>query len=279
NRTKQLAGELLHPSGVRDLERLGFGKLLQRSGARSIQGFAVVDNAGGAPRVRLLPYGENRFGIAVEHPAMTEPLWEGLSRRPGVERWRPARVSALMRNDDRGIEARVRREDGAEEQVAARLLVAADGRASPLRSLLGISEKRERLSTMLGALVDAKYLPHPGHGHLFIGGAAPVLAYEIGAGRARVMVDLPAGTDAGGLSRSPQLLSGLPEQLREELLRRIRLERPLMAANETRLAQRVAVQSAVLIGDAGGSCHPLSASGLASCTRDALALQAALQQT
>src|SRR5262249_32948060 len=39
------------------------------------------------------------------------------------------------------------------------------------------------------------------------------------------------------------------------------------------------VQSAVLIGDAGGSCHPLSASGLASCTRDALALQAALQQT
>src|SRR5262249_51411314 len=187
NRTKQLAGELLHPSGVRDLERLGFGKLLQRSGARSIQGFAVVDNAGGAPRVRLLPYGENRFGIAVEHPAMTEPLWEGLSRRPGVERWRPARVSALMRNDDRGIEARVRREDGAEEQVAARLLVAADGRASPLRSLLGISEKRERLSTMLGALVDAKYLPHPGHGHLFIGGAAPVLAYEIDAGRARVM--------------------------------------------------------------------------------------------
>src|SRR5262249_9570181 len=28
DRTKQLAGELLHPSGVRDLERLGFGNLL-----------------------------------------------------------------------------------------------------------------------------------------------------------------------------------------------------------------------------------------------------------
>ena len=278
DRTKQLAGELLHPSGVRDLERLGFGNPLQRSEVRSVQGFAVIDNAGGAPRVRLLPYGENRFGIAVEHAAMTEPLWEGLSGRPGVERWRPARVSRLTRNDVRGIEVTVRKGDGAEEQVAARLLVAADGRASPLRGLLGISEKRERLSTMLGALVDAEYLPHPGYGHLFIGGAAPILAYEIDGGRARVMVDLPAGTDADGLSRSPHLLNGLPMQLREQLLFRLRLERPLMAANETRLAHRVAVQSAVLIGDAGGCCHPLSASGLASCTRDALALQAALQE-
>lgn len=105
-----------------------------------------------------------------------------------------------------------------------------------------------------------------------------MLAYEIDRGRARVMVDLPLRSNANSLASSPQLLSGLPVGLREQVLRRLSLERPLMAANETRLSQRVAEQSAVLIGDAAGSCHPLSASGLASSTRDARVLQAALKE-
>src|SRR5260370_29530296 len=77
---------------------------------------------------------------------------------------------------------------------------------------------------------------------------------------------------------TPQRLSGLPVGFREQVARRLSLERPLMAANETRLSQRVAEQSAVLIGDAAGCCHPLSASGLASSTRDARVLQAALPE-
>ncbi len=278
DRAKQLAGELLHPGGVRDLEQLGFGTLRQASGACLIHGFAVIDNCGNAPRGCLLPYGEARVGIAVEHVAMTEPLWKGLEARARVERWRPARVIGVTQNDPQGVEVAVRRDGGAEERIFARLLVAADGRASPVRSLLGIGEKRERLSTMLGVAVEAGHLPHPGYGHLFVGGAAPVLAYEIDRGRARVMVDLPLRSNAESLASSPQLLSGLPVGLREQVLRRLSLERPLMAANETRLSQRVAEQSAVLIGDAAGCCHPLSASGLASSTRDARVLQAALQE-
>jgi 2-polyprenyl-6-methoxyphenol hydroxylase-like FAD-dependent oxidoreductase len=278
DRTKQLAGELLHPSGVRDLEQLEFGPLQQALAARPVHGFAVIDNAGDTSRSCLLPYGEARTGIAVEHAAMTEPLWRGLEGRAGVERWRPARVIAVTRNDPHGVEAAVRRDGGVEERIFARLLVAADGRASPVRSLVGISEKRERLSTMLGVTVDAGHLPHRGYGHLFVGGAAPVLAYEIDRGRARVMVDLPPGSSADSLASSPQRVGGLPLGLRSEVLSRLGLERPLMAANETRLSDRVAQQSAALIGDAAGCCHPLSASGLASCTRDAMVLRAAVEE-
>src|SRR5260370_42304976 len=144
------------------------------------------------PRSTLFPYttlfrsyGEARVGIAVEHGAMTEPLWKGLEARARVERWRPARVIGVTQNDPQGVEVAVRRDGGAEERIFARLLVAADGRASPVRSLLGIGEKRERLSTMLGVAVEAGHLPHPGYGHLFVGGAAPVLAYQIDRGRAR----------------------------------------------------------------------------------------------
>jgi 2-polyprenyl-6-methoxyphenol hydroxylase-like FAD-dependent oxidoreductase len=278
DRAKQLAGELLHPGGVRDLEQLGFAMLPDASGARPVHGFAVIDNSRDVSRTCLLPYAEACVGIALEHVAMTEPLWKGLEGRPRIERWRPARVIGITRNDSQGVEVAVRRDGSTEERIVARMLVAADGRASPVRSLLGIGEKRERLSTMLGVTVDAEHLPHRGYGHLFVGGAAPALAYEIDRGRARVMVDLPLRSNPEVLASSPQLLSSLPLRLRDQVLHRLGRERPLMAANETRLSQRVTEKSAVLIGDAAGCCHPLSASGLASCTRDALVLQAALRE-
>src|SRR5260370_25278953 len=95
------------------------------------------------PRSTLFPYttlfrsyGEARVGIAVEHVAMTEPLWKGLEARARVERWRPARGIGVTQNDPRGVEVAVRRDGGAGWRIVARMVVAPDGRASPVRSLL-----------------------------------------------------------------------------------------------------------------------------------------------
>jgi len=172
----------------------------------------------------------------------------------------------------------VTRPDGAEARVAARLLVAADGRGSRVRGLLGIEDQNVRLSTMSGTLVDADLLPHPGFGHLFVGGPAPVLAYAVSASQARVMIDLPAGADPTTPVREPEYVKALPLPLREAVMAALKGGRPLTAANSTRLPREVWRQSAVLVGDSAGCCHPLSASGMSSCTRDALALQRALRE-
>ncbi len=271
---KQLAGELIHPSGVEDLISLGFAGALESVGAQPVRGFAVIDTHEAA----LLPYRVGE-GIALEHARLRQALLKGLEGRAGIAIQRACRIAEVESNGPDGAVVAIRQEGagGGGERIAVRLLVAADGRASHLRKLLGIGESRARLSSMLGVLVKADRLPHPGHGHLFIGGAAPVLGYAITKEMARIMVDLPAGQGAAELLKAPELLAGLPVELRQAVLEAAGTGEVLIAANETRLPEAVAVQSAVLIGDAAGCCHPLSASGLASSTRDARVLQEAVR--
>ncbi len=279
DRTRQLAGELMHPSGAADLQALGFQDALRATGAVSVRGFAVVDATEPSdPSTCLLPYGPLGEGVAMEHSALVAALQASLVGRPHVTVWDASRVVRVARNGADGVEVDVLRPDGTEARVAARLLVAADGRASRVRGMLGIEEENVRLSTMSGTLVDASHLPHPGFGHLFVGGPAPVLAYAISADRARVMMDLPTGAEPTTPLREPHYLRALPAGLQAAVTKALAQDRPLASANFTRLPKQVARGSAVLVGDSAGCCHPLSASGMASCTRDALTLAHVLRE-
>ena len=278
DRSKQLAGELMHPSGASDLRALGFDEALRAAGAVPVTGFAVIDATDPSEASTcLLPYGPLGEGVAMEHAALVSALQASLSGRPHVTVWESSRLVGVPRNDPSGVEVDVVRADGSAVRLSARLLVAADGRASRVRGLVGIEEENVRLSSMSGTLVDARHLPHPGYGHLFLGGPAPVLAYAISADRARVMVDLPTGADPSTPVRERVYLRALPGGLREAVTAALGESRPLASANSTRLPKQVARGSVVLVGDSAGCCHPLSASGMSSCTRDALALQRALR--
>ena len=279
DRSRQLAGELMHPSGAADLRALGFDHALRAAGAVSVAGFVVVDASDATqPTTCLLPYAGLGEGVAMEHSALVAALQASLFGRAHVTVWESSRLVRVARNDGAGVEVDVVRPDGSESRVSARLLVAADGRASRVRGLLGIEEQNVRLSTMSGTLVGANHLPHPGFGHLFVGGPAPVLAYAISPERARVMIDLPTDAEATTPVREPEYLRALPSGLRDAVTQALREGRPLASANFTRLPKLVSLGSAVLVGDSAGCCHPLSASGMSSCTRDALALQHALRE-
>ncbi|MGZ3447154.1 MAG: FAD-dependent monooxygenase, partial [Myxococcaceae bacterium] len=252
-----------------ELTAFGFREALSTDGA-PIVGFAVVDGA----KTALLPYAPGNRGLGIEHHALVLPLLDILERRRDVQVRRRTRVNFLSDGPD-GVEVTLS-SDGRSERVRARMLVAADGRASPLRRAVGIPEEHDRLSTMVGVLVDATALPHAGRGHLFIGGPAPVLAYPISSTRARVMVDLPLGS-APDQVRDPETLSGVPMPLRQAILDAVARETPLVAASETRQLEAAYKGHVVLVGDAAGCCHPLSASGIASGVRDSRALEQAMR--
>ncbi|RKH01945.1 FAD-dependent monooxygenase [Corallococcus sp. CA047B] len=276
DRHKQLAGELLHPTGVRDLRALGFGDVVDAWQSQPVRGFAVRFQA--PARTLILPYGSGVTGLSLDHATLTNSLLESVARRPGVTLLGRARVTAVEHNDARGVRLRFSQQ-GAEHTLHARLLVAADGRASPVRRMLGIAEHHARISTMLGVTVDSACLTHPGHGHQFVGGPLHVLAYAIQPGVARVMVDLPLGSTTQTLKGHPELLHTLPSGLKAEVWRALEEgPAPRMASNDDWLAETVWVESAVLVGDAAACCHPLTASGMASCFHDARALQEALRR-
>jgi squalene monooxygenase len=277
DRGKQLAGELLHPPGVEDLRTLGFGPALEACAGQPVRGFAVVDTRR-EQRTTQLTYNGSSQGLSLEHARFVAGLQESVERLPHATVWRKTRLTHLHRNDAEGVEFTAV-QGGEQRQVRAPLLVAADGRNSFVRKLLGIEEQHERLSCMVGVTVDASALPHPGHGHIFIGGNAPVLAYAIAEGLARVMVDIPLGSTARQLRASPELLNGVPPPLRGAILEALEREPPRMASNDTRLPRRVTQGRVVLVGDAAGCCHPVSASGMASGISDAMALQQSLRES
>ena len=128
---------------------------------------------------------------------------------------------------------------------------------------------------MVGVTLEGGSLPLEGYGHVLCGGPGPILMYRLGEHCVRVIVDVPSdgwapGDRIGFLSDS--YAGVLPETLRPAFVEALRAGQFQAAANE--LSPRVTYGSPcrVLIGDAAGHYHPLTAVGMTLGFGDALTL-------
>ncbi len=272
DRKKLFSGELLHPVGVSGLAQLGFLTALERCGALPVKGFAVLEP--GEPAM-LLSYDTLGAGVTIEHARLVDALQEDVLRRPHVTFWSNARVEGLVSQSDEEVSVRIHREG---QRLIARgsMLVIATGRAGALREELGIRERHQKISTMLGLTVSADDLPFAEHGHVFVDGQAPILGYAIGDGLARILVDVPEHVDWKTLADDPSWPRAVPEPLHSAMRSAVKRGKPLFASNDVRLPNTSVRGRVCLVGDAAGCCHPLSVSGMTSAIRDALALREAL---
>src|SRR5262249_25797591 len=140
------------------------------------------------------------------------------------------------------------------------------------RRMAGIPCKQRHVSNMAGYVIPAGSLPHPGFGHVFVCANAPVLAYDISKTETRVMFDVPMRSDG-------PCLESLPLTLSTQVEAAMQTQQPLRAANDSIVPEVVISGRLVCVGDAGGCCHPLTATGLTACTRDAMLLRQALAET
>jgi squalene monooxygenase len=263
-------GELIHPHGTAVLQDLGLRAPLESAGGSSVCGFAVVPGAE-SPAV-LLPYddvkGRPRRGLSMDHQAMVACLRAEVGARPGVEIRTGARVTGLLRDGERvtGVETA----EG--ERVTAALTLVAEGRHSRLRGQLKIAEEVRLLSFTAALLLDDVEVPHPHHGHVFLGAPGPVLAYSIGEGRVRMCVDIPASAPKGREAILDLLQRAytpfVPEPLRAAMVRAARAESLEVCANHAIHTRRCAGPGFALVGDSGGCCHPLTATGLTTGLND-----------
>ena len=263
-------GELIHPHGVAVLEGLGLRAPLERARGCDVRGFAVVPGAE-APAV-LLPYdaafGRPMRGLSMDHHAMVASLRAEVGARAGVEIRTGARVTGLVREGSRVVGGETA--DG--ERFTADLTLVAEGRHSKLRGQLGIAEEVRLLSFTAALLLEDVDVPHPHHGHVFLGAPGPVLAYSIGAGRVRMCVDIPASAPKGRAAILDLLHRAyapfVPEPLRAAMLRAARAESLELCANHAIHTRRCAGPGFALVGDSGGCCHPLTATGLTTGLND-----------
>ena len=264
--SERLAGEWLHPPGVRILHEFGIGlDTLPRSAAG--KGFVVFPDDGSEPIV--LPYMNGAEGLACEHALLVSKLREAVENEADVDFFTHTRVNAV--EDGRLAYT----DNGTVHSLDAERIVGADGRASIVRQSLGLSTEPMLCSRMLGVTVSDVNLPFEGHGHVLLGGPGPILAYGVTRDCVRIIVDVPLDRwtrqdRVGFLTES--YATRLPEALRPAFVEALRAGQFHVAANQLRPRVTYGTPRRVLIGDAAGHYHPMTAVGMTLGFGDALAL-------
>ena len=265
NTSKRLAGEWLHPPAMRILSELGI-EPDGDAGCCPGKGFVVFPEDGGEPI--LLPYPDGSHGVAWEHERLVSRLRQAVEGEPCVDFMMSARVRDI--EGDRVSFTR----NGESGSVAAPLIVGADGRSSVVRRSLGLSTRPQTCSRMLGVMLNGVRLPFEGYGHVICAEPSPILIYRFGEHSVRLLVDLPAGHSSrqtmGALARS--YADSLPDALGPAFLEALRERRFHAATNALRPRHTYGTPGRVLIGDAAGHYHPLTAVGMTLGFGDAFTL-------
>lgn len=259
---------------VNALQALGVLPLLRRPGApiRRIH----VSRRGDFGRVRLeaADYGRDAFGQVVVARDFGEALEARLGQCNRVHRYRPARFLALA--DAGGGEARAIRVaagGGGEQVLAARLLVAADGTRSAVRTALGIAvdehDYRQALFVARARLERAA----PGTAWERFGPDGPSALLPRADGHHGAVHAVPAGEadavsalgQAAWLARLQQAFGWRAGRILESGPRSAYPALQLVARSTT-------APRAVLVGNAAQTLHPIGAQGFNLGLRDALTL-------
>lgn len=285
-RGPRFAGELIHPTGVDVLDRLGLLGPLEQAGGVEVDGFAIamagrpttylryVDIAGGRPH-----------GLAIDHHDMVGVLRREAAARPGVELHYGRKVSALVRDGGRVIGVRTEGRNGDNddekdgETILADLTLVAEGRHSLLRAHLATGESSRLVAYNAALRVEDALLPEGQTGHIVLGAPGPILAYPIaqaGDGRhhVRMCFDFPSLPEDGrGLARiaaaiRERYLPLLPEPLRSSAEQALDQRKPELAACHAIATRRCVEPGVALVGEAGGCSHPITAAGMTVCLTD-----------
>ena len=264
--SKRLAGEWLHPPAIRMLRDVGIGLDTQPLSTTG-KGFVVFPEDGAEPVV--LPYPDGSHGLACEHSALVSCLHEGIKNESGVDFLLYARVRTV--EDGRVSYTH----NGVDKSLTAARIIGADGRASIVRRSLGLSTSPMTCSRMMGIILKGVRLPLEGFGHLVCGGPGPMLMYRLGEHGVRVIVDVPLDlwTPRDRIGFLLDSYAGLlPETLRIAFAEALRAGKFRAAVNALRPRVTYGSPYRVLIGDAAGHYHPLTAVGMTLGFGDALTL-------
>ena len=257
-----LKGEWLHPPVTRILEQVGINLDTQ---TRATKGFVVFPEDGSAPIP--LSYPEGSYGLAYPHEALVCRLREAAINEPNVH-FIPKRVRP---NDDGRV---IYTQNDSEESVTAARIIGADGRGSVVLRLLGLTARPTVISRMIGIKLDGVKLPMEDYGHIFCGGPGPMFMYELGDDRISAIMDIPR--EYSGDQATDLLLNSyapwLPADIRPSFVEAVHEGNFKLAGNTIRPRISYGNSRFVVIGDAAGHYHPMTAVGLTLGFGDAMAL-------
>ncbi len=261
----------LAPSSIGLLEDLGVWTSIRTSRASPYAQMHVWDAASGAAiHFDAAQQDRDLLGYIVENNLVQWQLWQALESA-GVRRLCPAQVSGYEVLDDR-VQLTLQ---GAEaETMSARLLVAADGAASPLRAMAAI-ETHGRDYAQRGVVAHvATERAHEGTAWQRFVDTGPLALLPLADGRSSMVWSLPEAEAQRVLALDDQAFFDALGVASDFRLGRItgataRAAFPL----RLQLAETYQAERFVLLGDAAHAVHPLAGQGVNLGLRDVVELR------
>ncbi len=264
----KVCGEGVSPEAWPALERLGLAPAVRALGPQALRGMRLRSPAGVQARGE---YGGGRAGFAAPRRRLDAALLDGAAAA-GVEVRQGTRVTGPRLEGRRVAGVRLRAPDGRESEVAARLVIAAEGRGSPLARRLGLLRPHPwlRKFAVRGYWEGVAGLEPFGELHVAAGGYCGLAPLSASRANVTFVLDRRAFTAARGdlpafyqrsLDRWPVL---------RERLSAARLEEPARALGPLALdCRRCWAPGLLLVGDAAGFFDPFTGEGVTLALRSA----------
>ncbi|QWT20246.1 UbiH/UbiF/VisC/COQ6 family ubiquinone biosynthesis hydroxylase [Bacillus sp. NP157] len=259
----------LAPSSLRLLDELGVWHRIREARASAYERMVVWDAENGATlHFDAADEGRDVLGYIVENNLVQAVLWQALEDA-GVRRIVPAEVTGYSMREDR---AQLELADG--QLLSARLVVAADGAESPLRSMVGIGTQGRDYAQRGVVAHVATSRPHERTAWQRFLPGGPLAFLPLADGRSSIVWSLPEDEARRVLALDDDAFRdalGVASDYRLGPIERVtaRAAFPL----RLKLADRYEVGRLVLLGDAAHAVHPLAGQGVNLGLRDVAELR------
>ena len=259
----------LAPSSIALLDELDVWTSIRSARSGPYAHMHVWDGGSGAAiHFDAADAGRDLLGHIVENSLVQWTLWQALEAA-GVRRLCPAEVRGIEPREDR---VTLKLADG--ESLSARLVVAADGVASPLRGMLGIATRgHDYAQRAVVAHVATERAHERTAWQRFLPGG-PLALLPLADGRSSLVWSLPEAEaqrvlalDDAAFMRELGVASDF--RLGRVLATTQRAAFPL----KLQLAQSYQAERCVLLGDAAHAVHPLAGQGVNLGLRDVAELR------
>lgn len=234
-----------------------------------------VSDAGryGFARLVATEEGVDAFGYVIVNRVIGRALWSALGPSARLRRLVPARATGLEMQPD-AVQLSIESGDAAAPRsVSARLLVAADGAGSALRSALGLSARIEDYDQVALIANLGTDRPHEGIAYERFTPTGPLALLPLADGAWGVVWTLAPGRAAEVLAFSDQqFLHELQRCFGWRAGRFTRVGRRASYPLQLNRADGTVASRAVLIGNAAQALHPVAGQGFNLGLRDAATL-------
>jgi 2-octaprenyl-6-methoxyphenol hydroxylase len=234
-----------------------------------------VSRAGEFGRVllRASDMGLDAFGATAPARLLVAALERRLTGCSDVQRWRPARLQGFVAGPDH-VDLQVVTDADAEAQsLRCRLLVAADGTESTIRSAAGIAVQRHDYHQTAIVCAAETEVSHQGRAFERFTDDGPVALLPLTGNRCGVVCTLGEGAARVAEAMSDaEFIQLLQLRFGHRLGRITRIGRRQLWPLRLTLAERIVDQRVVVIGNAAQTIHPIGAQGFNLGLRDASTL-------